>query len=87
MRYRIENQDGRHIATLTAPDGDLIAMRDAFANMFADPMGACIRRGSITRQEDSKTRIVPRDREGRLLVNRGTLVFYIAIPQHDGHGT
>lgn len=86
MRYRIIDQDGRHAANVEATSGDPIAMRDAFANMFAGPMRGCITRGTITKQEDGQTRIVPRKVTGELMTTKGQMVFFIAIPQHDGDG-
>jgi hypothetical protein len=87
VRYRIENQDGRRAGHVDVENGDLIAMRDAFANMFDKPMRDCILRGSINKQEDGKTRIVPRDAKGKFLLKQGKMVFFIATPHHDGHGT
>lgn len=86
MRYRIVDRNGGHEATLEAAQGELLAVRDAFANMFAGAMRGCILRGSINKQEDGHTRIVPRKVSGALVTHKGAMVFFVIIPQHDGDG-
>lgn len=84
MLWRVENHRGEAQGEVSAPRGQLDAVRDALANLVGGSLGGCIRRGTILTQGPGRLTITPLRADHAPLVVRGHAVFYTAILIHDG---